>query len=190
MRQLQASSSLFYEVFRTYDPGNQLLSQAQSEVLQQELELQRLQQTLQRLQALPMDVAHLAAASPFAFPLLVQRLREQLSTEKLKARLDRLLADSESALAPPANRKRKEKNEKRESIPNRRRLVEAPSLQGPLEYLWPECFWLVGWWAGGSQALMCAASAATRSTFFHFIRHPAAGLRPWPVLFAPAHLYC
>ena len=112
MRQLQASSSLFYEVFRSYDPGNQLLSQAQSEVLQQELELQRLQQTLQRLQALPMDVVHLAAASPFALPLLVQRLREQLSTEKLKARLDRLLADSESALALPAGRRRKEINRK------------------------------------------------------------------------------
>jgi len=112
MRQVQASSSLFYEVFRNYDPGNQLLAQAQTEVLQQELELQRLQQTLQRLQALPMDVVQLAAASPFAFPLLVERLREQLSTEKLKVRLDRLLADSESALAAPAGGGRKEKRPK------------------------------------------------------------------------------
>ncbi len=101
MRQLQASSSLFYEVFRTYDPGNQLLNQAQTEVLQQELELQRLQHTLQRLQSLPMDVVDLTVASPFAFPLLVARLREQLSTEKLKDRLDRLLAASEAALAGP-----------------------------------------------------------------------------------------
>lgn len=61
--------------------------------------LQRLQHTLQRLQSLPMDVVDLAVASPFAFPLLVERLREQLSTEKLKVRLDRLLAASEAALA-------------------------------------------------------------------------------------------
>jgi ATP-dependent Lhr-like helicase len=112
MRQLQASSSLFYDVFRNYDPGNQLLAQAQTEVLRQELELQRLQHTLQRLHALPMDLVQLAAASPFAFPLLVERLREQLSTEKLKVRMDRLLADSEAALAAPAVRGRKERRTK------------------------------------------------------------------------------
>ena len=112
MRQVQASSSLFYEVFRTYDPGNQLLTQAQAEVLQQELELQRLQHTLQRLQALPMDVVDLAAASPFAFPLLVERLREQLSTEKLQVRLDRLLAASEAALSPSAGSVRNAKRRK------------------------------------------------------------------------------
>ncbi len=104
MRQLQASSSLFFEVFRTYDPGNRLLGQAQAEVLQQELELQRLSQTLQRLQALPLDLVELRVASPFAFPLLVERLREGLSTEKLKDRLDRMLAASEKALAPAAPR--------------------------------------------------------------------------------------
>ena len=39
-RQLQASSSsLFYEVFRKYDPGNRLLGQAEAEVLAQELDI-------------------------------------------------------------------------------------------------------------------------------------------------------
>ena len=97
-RQLQASSSLFYEVFKKYDPANQLLAQAQTEVLQQELELQRLQQCLQRMHSLPLDVVDLVAASPFALPLMVERLREQVSTEKLKNKLDRLLAASEAAL--------------------------------------------------------------------------------------------
>ncbi len=105
LRQVQASSSLFFEVFRQHDPDNPLLAQAQTEVLQQELELQRLQATLQRLQALPMDVVNLAVASPLAFPLLVERLREQLSTEKLKDRLDRLLAASEAALQPRVQRR-------------------------------------------------------------------------------------
>src|SRR5690606_30289729 len=48
-RQLQASSGLFFDVFQQHDPGNLLLSQAQQEVLRQELDVQRLQQTLQRL---------------------------------------------------------------------------------------------------------------------------------------------
>lgn len=102
MRQLQASSSLFFEVFRKYDASNRLLGQAESEVLSQELDLQRLGQTLQRLAGLPLDLVTLAAPSPFCLPLMVERLREQLSTEKLKDKLDRLLADAEAALVPSA----------------------------------------------------------------------------------------
>jgi ATP-dependent helicase Lhr and Lhr-like helicase len=104
MRQLQASSSLFFEVFRKYDAGNRLLGQAESEVLSQELELQRLTRTLQRLAALPIDFVELAVPSPFALPLLVERLREQLSTEKLKDRLDRMLAQSEAAFDAASKR--------------------------------------------------------------------------------------
>jgi ATP-dependent helicase Lhr and Lhr-like helicase len=99
LRQLQASSSLFFEVFRQYDAGNRLLTQAQSEVLAQELELGRLRQTLERLQALPVVAVQLPAPSPFALPLMIERLREQLSTEKLKDRLERLVAEGEDALA-------------------------------------------------------------------------------------------
>ncbi len=93
-RQLQASSSLFYEVFRKYDSGNRLLCQAEGEVLAQELELERLRGTLQRMAGLPLDVVQLATPSPFALPLLVERFREELSTEKLKDRIDRLLAEA------------------------------------------------------------------------------------------------
>ena len=110
LRQLQASSSLFFEVFRKYDAGNRLLGQAEAEVLSQELEIARLSATLQRLAALPLQQVDLKAPSPFALPLMVERLREQLSTEKLKDRLDRLLAESEAALlspAPPALRRRR-----------------------------------------------------------------------------------
>ncbi|MFM7505324.1 MAG: ligase-associated DNA damage response DEXH box helicase, partial [Rubrivivax sp.] len=101
LRQLQASSSLFFEVFRQYDAGNRLLTQAEGEVLAQELELSRLQATLARLQALPRQMVTLAAPSPFALPLMIERLREQLSTEKLKDRLERLVAEGEAALAAP-----------------------------------------------------------------------------------------
>ena len=98
MRQLQASSSLFFEVFRQYDSGNRLLGQAESEVLAQELDLVNLAQTLARLAALPLTLVELHAPSPFALPLMVERLREQLTTEKLKDRLDRLLAEAEAQL--------------------------------------------------------------------------------------------
>ncbi len=95
-RQLQASSSLFYEVFRKYDAGNRLLSQADAEVLAQELDLAHLEATLRRLAALRIDWVELRAPSPFSLPLMVERLREQFSTEKLADRLARLLRDAEA----------------------------------------------------------------------------------------------
>ena len=107
LRQLQASSSLFFEVFQKYDAGNRLLGQAEGEVLSQELELGRLQATLQRLATVPRDHVQLATASPFSLPLMVERLREQLSTEKLKDRLDRLLTQAEAALQEPAPKRRR-----------------------------------------------------------------------------------
>ena len=109
MRQLQASSSLFFEVFRKYDAGNRLLVQAESEVLSQELDLQHLQTTLERLNRMPMDLVDLRAPSPFCLPLMVERLREQLSTEKLDDRLARLLAEADAVLdeAAPIPRARR-----------------------------------------------------------------------------------
>jgi ATP-dependent Lhr-like helicase len=107
MRQLQASSSLFFEVFRQYDRDNRLLGQAEAEVLSQELDLSRLTSTLAVMASLRLETVELRAPSPFALPLMVERLREQLSTEKLKDRLGRLLADAESALAEPEAPRRK-----------------------------------------------------------------------------------
>jgi ATP-dependent Lhr-like helicase len=101
MRQLQASSQLFYEVFRKYDTGNRLLGQAENEVLSQELDLARLSATLDRMAGLQLELVELAAPSPFCLPLMVERFREQLSTEKMKDRLERLLAEAEAALDAP-----------------------------------------------------------------------------------------
>lgn len=88
-RQIQASSSLFYEVFRQYDRGNELLMQAEREVLSQELDVQRLRQALLRMRQWPWLRVELQSPSPFCLPLLVERLREQLSTEQLTARIER-----------------------------------------------------------------------------------------------------
>jgi ATP-dependent Lhr-like helicase len=106
LKQLQASSSLFYEVFRRYDAGNRLLGQAEQEVLSQELELGRLRTVLERMAASPIDFVELSAPSPFALPLMVERLRERLSTERVQDRLERLLAQAERALEASPRRRR------------------------------------------------------------------------------------
>jgi ATP-dependent helicase Lhr and Lhr-like helicase len=94
-RQLQASSALFFEVFRKYDKGNLLLGQAEREVLSQELEISRLRATLVRLLRKQLQFAELRHPSPLSLPLMVERFREQLTTEQLSSRLDRILRDME-----------------------------------------------------------------------------------------------
>ncbi|MCD5970265.1 ligase-associated DNA damage response DEXH box helicase [Pseudomonas quasicaspiana] len=99
-RQLQASSGLFFEVFKQYDAGNLLLTQAQEEVLRQELDVARLEHTLQRINQRTLDVHLIKRATPMAFPLLVERMRESLSSEKLADRIARMVRDLEKAAGP------------------------------------------------------------------------------------------
>ena len=109
-KQLQASSSLFYEVFRKYDPGNQLLQQAQAELLAEELDIARLQHSLARMAAQKLVVKQLVRPTPFSFPLMVERLREKLSNESMADRIARMVqqleqdagGDGEAATGVPA----------------------------------------------------------------------------------------
>ena len=102
MRQLQASAGLFYDVFRQHDPANRLLHQADAEVLAQELDTGQLAACLARLHGAPVDAVQLRAPSPFALALMVERFREQVSTEQLADRLARIVADAEAAMADGA----------------------------------------------------------------------------------------
>jgi len=95
-RHLQASSELFYDVFSEYDPGNLLLDQARREVLEKQLEFRRLTVALRRLADARFTVNDLPCLSPFAFPLWVDSLREQLTTEKWTDRLSRMLVTLEA----------------------------------------------------------------------------------------------
>jgi len=96
-RQLQASATLFYNVFCNYDPDNLLLVQAREEVLRQELDIAELARCLATLRTRSVQVVSMRRASPFAFPLLVERLRERLTGEKLADRIQRMLAQLEAA---------------------------------------------------------------------------------------------
>lgn len=98
-RQLQASSSLFFEVFRKHDAGNLLLTQAAREVMEQELELTRLRDTLVELHGRRIAYCEVKRATPFGFALMVERFREKVSTEKLNDRVARMLRELEKAAA-------------------------------------------------------------------------------------------
>lgn len=96
-RQLQASSGLFFDVFRRYDSGNMLLSQAHREVLERQLERTRLGHTLQRLSASRVVITTPRRTPPLAFPLLVDRTRDRVSSEKLADRIRRMQRTLERA---------------------------------------------------------------------------------------------
>jgi ATP-dependent Lhr-like helicase len=99
-RQVQASSSLFFEVFRKHDAGNLLLTQAQREVMEQELELTRLRETLAELHARRVAFCDVKRATPFGFALMVERFREKVTTEKLSDRVARMVRELEKAAQP------------------------------------------------------------------------------------------
>ncbi len=98
-RQLQASSGLFFDVFRKYDPGHALIRQAEREVLEAELDVKLLDANLRRIAARRLVVKDLKRCSPLAFPLMVEGFREQLTNEALSARVERMAAALERAAA-------------------------------------------------------------------------------------------
>lgn len=88
--QLQISSSLIYDVFTKYEPDNLLLKQAEDEVLTDQLEAHRLAMTIDRLSQLTLVWKETKRPSPFAFPLLVERLNSRMSNESLLERIERM----------------------------------------------------------------------------------------------------
>jgi ATP-dependent Lhr-like helicase len=96
-RQLQATSGLFFDVFRQYDPANLLLTQAHREVLERQLERSRMGRALQRIARAQVIVTSPPKISPLAFPLWVDRNRERVSSEKLADRIRRMQLSLERA---------------------------------------------------------------------------------------------
>jgi ATP-dependent Lhr-like helicase len=101
-KQVQATSGLIYEVFARWDAGNPLLAQAEREVMQRELEYSRLASAVDRLQSARYVIRQTHKPTPFGFPLMVARLREKLTSEKLADRVARMQLEFDKA-APLEN---------------------------------------------------------------------------------------
>ncbi len=90
-KQLQASSSLFYDVFVRYDPGNLLIDQARREVLESQLEFVRLKEALEEIQTMKIVMAYPRRLSPLAFPIWSERMQQsQVTTEPWGERIRRM----------------------------------------------------------------------------------------------------
>ncbi len=89
--QLQISSSLFYDVFTRYEEDHLLIKQAHEEVKEYQLENKRITNSLERLSNLKIILKETKTPSPFAFPLLVERLKNTLSNESIEKRVEKLI---------------------------------------------------------------------------------------------------
>lgn len=89
-RHLQSSASLLFNVFSEYDPDNLLLRQAYQEVLDQQMEEIRLRDMLERIQRSNIIITFPQQLTPFCFPIKVDSMREDLSSEKLEDRVRKM----------------------------------------------------------------------------------------------------
>lgn len=90
VKHLQSSSQLLFEVFRDNEPDNLLFKQAYTETYEQEIEAYRLREALERIESQQIVWKHCERPTPFSFPIITDRLREKLSSEKLADRIKRM----------------------------------------------------------------------------------------------------
>lgn len=89
-KHLQSSSRLFFEVFTDYEPDNLLLLQAYDETLTFQLQEARMRAALDRINGQKIVFTRPPKATPFSFSLIVDRMRQRVSSEKLTDRIKRM----------------------------------------------------------------------------------------------------
>jgi len=90
MKHLQSNSQLLFDVFRDYEPDHLLYQQAFRETFEHQLEEGRLRLALERIASQQVVWKPCEKPTPFSFPIITDRLREKLSSEKLADRIQRM----------------------------------------------------------------------------------------------------
>ena len=90
MKHLQSNSQLLFEVFRDYEPDHLLFQQAFRETFEHQLEEGRLRLALERIAGQEIVWRACGEPTPFSFPIITDRLREKLSSEKLADRIRKM----------------------------------------------------------------------------------------------------
>lgn len=92
-RHIQSSAGLFFNVFSDFDKHNLLLRQAYDEVFYQQLEEPRLAAALQRIQQSLIVITYPKRFTPLSFPIKVDSLRANMSSEELEQRIERMKSE-------------------------------------------------------------------------------------------------
>ncbi|MFG0328911.1 MAG: ligase-associated DNA damage response DEXH box helicase [Phycisphaerales bacterium] len=114
MKGLQASSDMFYDVLSQFDAENLLLEQARREVLESQLEVRRLRETLEETRTWSIVIERPDRLTPLAFPLWAESLRAtHVSSESWTDRVQKMMAELERDALPPNNRSRNRREGRR-----------------------------------------------------------------------------
>ncbi|MFC6859997.1 ligase-associated DNA damage response DEXH box helicase [Zunongwangia atlantica] len=95
-KHLQSSSQLLFSVFRDYEEDNLLYLQSFRETFEHQLEEGRLRQALERIEHQKVVWKNCEKPTPFSFPIITDRLREKLSSEKLEDRIRKMMKSLET----------------------------------------------------------------------------------------------
>ncbi len=99
-KQLQASSGLIYDVLENYDKDNLLLDQARREVLEQQLEFDRLKTALENLENRQWRIEMPDRLTPLSFPLWTENFNSQtITSQNFQQRIQGMLDLLEQASA-------------------------------------------------------------------------------------------
>ena len=90
MKHLQSSSQLLFDVFKDYEADNLLYTQAYRETFEHQLEEGRLRLALERIAQQELVIRNCSQPTPFSFPIITDRLREKMSSEKLADRIRKM----------------------------------------------------------------------------------------------------
>lgn len=89
-KHLQASTQIIYEVLAEYDPDNLLIKQAMDEAFDLQVEASKLAETLRTMGSQHFLIRHPPQPTPFAFPIMIDRMREKISSETLEDRIAKM----------------------------------------------------------------------------------------------------
>jgi ATP-dependent Lhr-like helicase len=106
-KHLQSSAALFFNVFSDYDKHNLLLRQSYDEAFYQQIEEPRLAAALHRVQNSKVIIVKAESYTPLCFPIKVDSLRENMSTEELGERIARMTAEADKKDAQLYPRRKK-----------------------------------------------------------------------------------
>jgi ATP-dependent Lhr-like helicase len=98
---------IIFQCFYDYDKHNLLLRQAYDEAFYQQIEEPRLLAALQRIQLSKIILIKAESYTPLCFPIKVDSLRENMSTEELGQRIERMTAEADQKVRPVHMKSRK-----------------------------------------------------------------------------------
>ncbi|MGB2403776.1 MAG: ligase-associated DNA damage response DEXH box helicase [Flavobacteriaceae bacterium] len=98
-KHLQSGAQLFYDVFKAYETDNLLYQQALEETFDHGMERGRMTQVFEKIGQQEIVWRECLHPTPFSFPLITDRLRSKLSSERVEDRIKKMFLQLEKAVS-------------------------------------------------------------------------------------------